>query len=196
MADWLYEEMDAAVRAVRQPHLARLKTLGCLSGVARIGAIHPPFGVGHIRPCSDNLYEPDDAGVPAMIVPVCWPDNSNVFGQIFTLWPVHDLIAFQTSRPASWHWRTGNGWALGGHLLEDWQGEPVPVVATPLDWLRAGGEATCVLDWADDSPAWPLLRMAGELVVSDDLFARKLSATIERTTPRPRIIVEASRHAA
>ena len=196
MSDWPRNEMDAAVEGVRQPHLERLKALGCLTGVARIGAIHQPFGVGHIRPCSDKLYEPDEAGMAAMIVPVCWPEHFEAFGEIVTLWPMLDLIAFQTNRPATWYWRTGNGWALGGHRLEDWRGEPVPVVATPLDWLRTGGEAVCVLDWADASPVWPLLRMVGELVVHDDLLARKLLGAIDRTSPRPRITVEGRRRAA
>ena len=198
MADWLYNEMQAAAGNIRQPHLDRLRALGCAnSALAKVALDYPAFGAMKVQPISGGLYEPCEVGHPALILPVCYPSHhAGLITPTITLWPVLDLIAFRADNPANWLWRTGHGWALGADTLESWQGQPVPVVATPLDWLRAGGDAVCVLDWQDDSPAWPLLRCLPEIRASDDLLARKLGQAIARNTPRPRIMVEALRHAA
>jgi len=150
-----------------------------------------------LQPRSGALYEPCEAGRPALIVPVCVPiHGTGLFGQPITLWKPLDLIAFRADHPASWRWRIGQGWALGADGVEHWEGQPIRAVATPLDWLRAGGDAFCLLDWADDSPAWPLLRCVAHIVASDDLLAQKLAKAIDRNAARPRITVEALRHAA
>jgi len=190
--------MRAAARLVRQPHLDRLRALGCTgTALARLGEHHAPYGTMRIAARTGGFYEPCAAGQPALIVPVCWPEHhEGLITPLITLWPIIDLIAVRADYPANWLWRTGTAWALGGHLLEDWQGEPVPVVATPLDWLRAAGGAVCVLDWADNSPAWPILRRLPHIVASDDLLARRLAQAIDRTAPRPLISVGGRRHAA
>lgn len=198
MADWLYDEMQVAACNIRQPHLDRLRVLGCThAAMARAARDYPAFGVMKVQPISGGLYEPCEAGHLALILPVCCPSHHvGLVTPTITLWPVLDLIAFRADNPANWLWRTGHGWALGADTLENWQGQPVPVVATPLDWLRAGGDAVCVLDWQDDSPAWPLLRCIPEIVTQRDFFSRKLAQAIARNTPLPRITVEALRHAA
>lgn len=199
MADWLEQEMQMAAAAIRQPHRDRLRALGCMGNkVAQLASHFPPFGTMRVQRRKGDLYEPCEAGTNALIMPVCWPEvHTGLISPSITLWRTLDLIAFRADRPAHWLWRTGNGWALGGGALENWQGEPVVAVATPLDWLRAGGEALCVLDWSDDSPVWPKLRCVSAIHASDDLLARRLAQAIDRTTHRPTITVsEVLRHAA
>jgi hypothetical protein len=173
MVDWLYDEMQVAAGNIRQPHLDRLRALGCThAALARVASDYPAFGAMKVQPISGGLYEPCEAGHPALILPVCCPSHhAGLVTPTITLWPVLDLIAFRADNPANWLWRTGHGWALGG-------------------------DAVCVLDWQDDSPAWPLLRCIPEIVTHRDFFSRKLAQAIARSTPLPRITVEALRHAA
>ena len=173
-AAWLEEEAKSAARNLTRRHLERLLALGCRKA-AQLGINHVPFGVMDITVDRDKLYEPsgDSSGKGALIVPVCWP--------------VIDLVALYLDDPKTWYWRTGAAWALGSHLLEHWQGEPVPMVSTPLDWLRAGGEAACVLDWSARSPAWPLLRNARMIEVDDRELGKRLLDSITRSVPRPKI---------
>jgi hypothetical protein len=136
---------------------------------------------------SSGLYEPSESGNPVMVIPVMVADwRDGLFGPICVYSPV-DLIAIETTQPANWAWRTGNGWALGADMIDLWEGEPLPVVATPLDWLSRAGEAVCVLDWSETSPAWPLLRQMPELF-ADDFMAARLAAAIDRAAPRPKFI--------
>jgi hypothetical protein len=188
MTDYLERELALAAGAVRQKHLARLQALGVdLSAVAHLGATYTPFGVARAEKRSGGLYEPAESGTPVLVMPVMVADwREGLFGPICLYAPV-DLIAIETTRPASWAWRTGNGWALGADRIDHWEGEPLLMVATPLDWLARGGEAVCVLDWSATSPAWPLLRQMSELV-ADDLLAARLAAAIDRTAHRPKFI--------
>lgn len=98
-----------------------------------------------------------------------------------------DLIAFTTDRPGAWRWRIGDGWALGAQYLIEPMDELVRLVATPLDWLALAGQALCVLDWSDASPAWPLLRHGPDLIVDDIALRNRLQAALHRTAPAPRL---------
>lgn len=73
-------------------------------------------------------------------------------------------------------------------------GEPVEIVATPLAWLAAGGDAVCVLDWSPSSPAWAALRAGPELVIPDRFLEAKLLKAMAQAMPRP--IIRRGRHAA
>lgn len=197
MADWLHEEMRTAVRGVRQAHIDRILALGVdRAPFCRLGMTQPQFGVMRVRALSDGLYEPDQDGGTAAIVPVMAMERlDTILGQI-DLPCLVDLIAFQTVSPARWQWRIGTGWALGAHLLTEPDSDAVEIVATPLEWMSAGGEVVCVLDWSEQSPAWFYLRTAPELVVNNEMLAARLAAGIERATPRPRFVRRAHHAAA
>jgi len=94
-----------------------------------------------------------------------------------------DLLALRTSSPGAWLWRVGGGWALGISSLCDPGGEPVTVVATPLDWLAHGGKAACILDWSDNSPVWSALRAGPSLIVDDEVLRNRISPALRRTAP-------------
>ncbi len=196
MADWLEAEAEAAGRRVRMAHIQRLRDLGVPPEAWKwIGQHQLPFGFATIADLPDGLYQPDPEGKPAMIVPVTMPEvHEGLWGQPITMFPVVDIIAFQTSQPVAWRWRTGHAWALGEHLLADPIGGPVEIVATPLAWLAAGGDACCILDWSPSSPAWAALRTGPELVVTDRFLEAKLVKAMTRAAPRPTI--RRGRHAA
>lgn len=190
----LAAELAYASDAMKAGHIARLRALRAWHDPFATSGIHGhPLGVARVLWRSGGIYEPDESGDLAVILPVGWPASGTLTAPH---WYLVDLVAFCPASPDRWALRTGNGWALGGHMLEHWEGDPVAIVETPLDWLRAGADAVCVLDWANASQAWPLLRMVSELVVGDHPFARKLAAAIDRTAPRPRLSVEGRRHAA
>jgi len=189
MSDWLEAEAQAAGRQVRVAHMQRLRNLGVPPDAWKFIGMHQlPFGVAAITDLSGGLYQPDAGGSRAVIVPVTAPEvHEGLFGQPITLYPIVDLIAFQTMHPTAWRWRTGHAWALGEHLLADPAGEPVEIVATPLAWLAAGGDAACILDWSPASPAWAVLRAGPDLVITDRFLEAKLLKAMAEAAPRPMI---------
>ena len=86
-------------------------------------------------------------GRNAVIVPVgvAGPDG---------LWDdIYDLVAFRLDAPSRWWLRCGEP-LLGEQYVTQCAdcGVAVRLVSTPLDWLRAGGAAACVLDWRSADP--------------------------------------------
>jgi hypothetical protein len=177
----LAEEMWRAVGNVRQPHLDRLSALGCdLSAICALGQHQPPFGVERVCWASGGLYEPSEHGIAAVVQPViAWDDD---FPECI------DLIAWQTSAPRRWAWRTGTGWALGEWLLDG--DEPVPVVETPLEWLASAGTAFCILDWDAPAACWSRLRSGPPLSFASDLLRTKVRNALVRTVPLPTMEVQ------
>lgn len=85
-----------------------------------------------------------------------------------------DVVAVSSTCRDEWALRTGLGWALGAGAIDEVHkvlasdmGEKKKRVrlrlhATPFDWLAAGGDGLCVLDWCAASLAE--LRGLGERV--------------------------------
>lgn len=174
----LHHEMNAAAARVRLPHLERLRALGV--PYAQLGALNAEqhtVGIARIESCRNGLFDYSEEGVPACIVAVVdhWrePGDAGIF----------DLVAFAADNPARWWGRTGAAFALGDHLLET--GDPVAVVATPVDWLACGGDALCILDWGPASPAWSALRAAPPLTFTDDGLRTKLRNALVQAAPLP-----------
>ena len=93
-----------------------------------------------------GLYVPDEAGIPALILPVEEGDS------------LVDLLALFTN--GDWARRTGNGAMLGAESLDcEYCGFGVRVFRTPWSWLRAGGDGVVVLD----ESAWPQLLWASNI---------------------------------
>lgn len=66
---------------------------------------------------------------------------------------VVELVAFDPKQPARWWVRSGADPVLGRRALaRAFPDQPPRLVATPLDWLRAGGNAIAVLDWDGFDP--------------------------------------------
>ncbi|WP_126174359.1 hypothetical protein [Altericroceibacterium xinjiangense] len=185
----LLAEFDAYERALRQQHLEHVRRLGLLEGIAQVGQHQPPAGMAHIRTLPNALWEPDDAGTAAMILPVCRWTVFDAFGIEIETPELVDLIAFRTSSPASWLWRTGTGWALGEDQLIFPNGDPLLLVSTPLEWLRAGGTAVCLLDWSASSPAWAHLLTSGELLTDTPHLAARIDRALRQSIRLPRVEV-------
>ena len=156
----LQKEMDLAASRMRSIHFDGLKALGVPMGtLGELSAKQHTVGMATIEVQEGGLFIPSPDGKPACIVAVVWP---HAFGEA----GIYDLIAFRSSDPSRWWLRTGLACALGEHLLD--LPDPLPVVRTPCDWLAAGGDALCILDWSDASPVWGEMRAGPDLIFSDE----------------------------
>lgn len=97
-----------------------------------------------------------------------------------------DVLAISSADPDSWSLLTGDGWLLGWGQVEDAalvDPEIAPVLrmhARPIDWLRAGGEGACLLDYGRG--ALGELRALGpavELACEDDKAAAALAGLLQ-----------------
>lgn len=81
-----------------------------------------------------------------------------------------DVVAVASHVRDEWALRTGMGWALGMDAIEDAhiavgrdeKRVRLKLHPTPFDWLAAGGDGVCVLDWCAASLGE--LRLLGERV--------------------------------
>ncbi len=170
----LRQEYAAAVAGVRQPHLDLLVALGVsASTIARWPGGYAPFGIAPIKRAEDGLYEPG-AGDTYVMMPVV--------EQGFIL----DIVAWRSNAPRDWALRCGAGWALGADLLlSHWDDTPLNVVATPLDWFKAGGAALCVLDWG----ATEIDRICGVAAIhAEPPMADRLTHVLSRPRPLPMVV--------
>lgn len=182
----LHAEAFAAVERVRKPHLRRLEAAGVpLSAIMTIGRVQPPFGVHRVREGADGLWEPDEDGRLCAILPVVVPRSFDWFEHEIDTVEIIDLIAFHTSAPLRWSWRTGDGWALGADLLDE--DLPVTLVTSPLEWLAKSGQALCLLDWSSSSPAWSSLRGGPPLQFADDALRQRVRNALIQSAPMPQM---------
>ncbi|WP_333839295.1 hypothetical protein [Novosphingobium sp.] len=180
----LMQEAFASVRNVRQAHLDYLRALGVSPGaLACLGQVQPPFGVLGVQELEGSLFEPSPVGRPALIVPVAKPITRDIQGLSIDDIAIVDLIAVRSAEPTRWLWRDGSAWALGSGLLG--QNAPLRVVPTPFDWLKAGGQALCILDWAAPAHCWELLRGELALELPDGQLRNRLRNALVRNAALP-----------
>jgi len=178
----LKAEVDAALARVKKRDFSSMETLGVpLNAIARLGVKQPQFGLAAIEEHRDGTYSPVDDGKIAIIVPVMMPDAFEVFGIKCESMEIVDLVAFRSEAPTRWCWRTGEGWALGAWLLH--HDAPIRLVAHPLQWLAAAGEALCILDWNLTPRRWRELRNGPPITADDDLLRRRLNAEFAQQLP-------------
>lgn len=130
-------ELASAAKRTSLLTVRRLVSLGVsLTTVAELRRDRWGYGVAPVADAGGGLFSPGE-GPQHLLLPV--HDDGELV----------DLVAFRANDPANWLVRTGHGWALGLDLgLEaHCRGNPVPLWATPLDWLRADCSGLCVLDW-------------------------------------------------
>lgn len=180
----LERDLLVAQNNVRQSHIDRVLDLGLTpEAVAKVGRNQLPFGV--LRIATDEArWWPDPEGFCAMVVPVLESGREM------------DIIAFRTDQPARWWWRVGCATFLGADLLQSlWADGPLRIAATPLDWLREGGEAVTILDW--DAPYFDLLPLLNRerLICADDLLAVRLGKRLSNRPELPSIITRVASHA-
>ena len=151
-------------------------------GVADVAMLmYPgPLGVGRIQTHRDGLFEFNDDGVKAFVMPV------NVAGRYSD---IVDTLAFRPADPATWWLHQGATSILGNVEALD-PDRPARIYPAPLDWLAADGAGLVVLDQLG---AAPLLRMLTEEDGPGVLFGRDAYNDVlelERLLigpPRPRL---------
>ena len=170
----LQSEAHAACACVRQPHIDRLLSLGATGlAIATLGGREIPFGVANVERTGGGLYQPGDGAL-------------HVISPVYADGEIIDLLAWRSGAPGNWAWRTGIGWALGSDmLLPRWDSDPMRIFATPLEWLSAGGEGICILDW--DAPELDGLR-ALENIEADEWIAQRLTRALSKPRRIPTII--------
>ena len=149
-------------------------------------------GVTRADLSDETTYQPLDAGVPVLVVPVGIQGESG--------WDVIvDLVAFRARDPATWWHRTGNGVLLNPEALRRAEhfDDLLPVWSSPLSWLRSGGQGVVVLEWSAHLPFW--FAGVNALACEDHALARRLEASLQAPTgkfPDVRVIRTEMAHAA
>ena len=169
-------EMAAANQAAGFAHLRRLNALGVGRHYLAEMGLRQSFGSVRATAAEDGVYLPGE-GSTHLLLPVV-EDGTLV-----------DLCAFRSPAPGAWLLRTGLGWALGlerGLERHTW-GDPVPIAATPLDWLRGDGEGLCILDW--DAPEVRYLDELPEVICSSEALVAQLRTAISKPVRFPKISV-------
>lgn len=169
------EMMAAAAESGR--HLDKLLAFGIPAvTIAELGAF-APLGIARVTEIGNGLFEPSSEGERRLIIPVY--ENGGVI----------DLIATNPSKPNSWTWRIGQGWALNADefIRPRFDDEPIDILPTPMAWLRDGAKATVILNF-DDPELVPSLRTCGSLR-TDTMSARLIRLAFSRPRPLPEIIV-------
>ena len=180
----LSREIEGACSRVKQAHLDRIRALGVTSTtIATLGAVQAPFGVMDCEGIGGGIYQPG-GDCPHIIQPV-YHDGVII-----------DIVAWRTTEPQNWLWRTGAAWALNTDAIasNSWQDKPLAIDATPLDWLRNGATGLCILNW--DAPELrQLLRIKS--ITAEPHIARQLRGALMKPAYFPNIqIAEGLRHAA
>ena len=181
----LQAEYDAAAARMRSIHFEGLKALGVsMQALGRLSGKQPTVGMATIEVSKDGTFTPSPGGKPACIVAVVDPYNRGLGSS-----GIFDLVAFRSSDPRKWWLRAGNAYALADYLLDF--ADPVRVVRTPIDWLAAGGDALCILDWSPSSPVWSALRPGPELLFYDDALRLAVKSALISAAPLPPMKVAA-----
>ncbi|NQV94379.1 MAG: hypothetical protein HQ482_04490 [Sphingomonadales bacterium] len=170
----LSSEIELAVKAVQNRHLGRIKALGVDSStIARLGAIQPPFGVMDCDDVGGGIFQPGG-------------DKTYIVQPVFDSDTMIDIVAWRTTEPQKWLWRTGAAWALNTDTIaaNSWQDEPLVIDATPLDWLRGGATGLCILNW-DAPEIRTLLRV--QSISAEALIARQLRGVLMKPLYFPEI---------
>ncbi len=132
-------------------------------------------GAARIQP-EGRFYQPDDAGIMAVITP------------IIDIGEVVDLLAWTTDFPARGWTRIDAHWALGADALDRlWLAEPLLVFKSPLAWHQANApySGLVVLNW--DVARHLILDI--DIFVTDIEFGRELDQRLTVPARRPRVYV-------
>ena len=123
----------------------------CSQGVSHLARIEwpGPLGVARIQTYRDGLFEFNDDGIRAFMMPVT---DAGRYSDII------DTLAFRPADPTTWWLHQGATSVLGDVTALD-PDRPARIYATPLDWLAAAGAGLVVFDQLG---AAPLLRMLTE----------------------------------
>ncbi len=117
-------------------------------GVSRFARIEwpGPIGIARIQTYRDGLFEFNDDGIKAYLMPVLAGGRCS---------DVIDILAFRPADPTIW-WLHQGMVSILGDVTELDPDRPARIYATPLDYFAADGAGLVILD---ELGAAPLLRM-------------------------------------
>lgn len=181
-ASQLVSEFQAANGRLTQKHFDHMTSLGfpssCWFGAPSL------VGLEFVETTDSNRYWPREHGNVHYVAPVLTGGPS---GQ---LWDLLDLVVFKPSRPDQWWLRAGNGVLLGPDWPE-WcvtlDNEPLYLHSTPLDWLRAGGQGSCIVDWSASLSLH--LGSCADIICDTPELASRLHYALNKPTRPPNIHV-------
>lgn len=175
-------ELRAASAAVTQVHLDRLCAIGAARALFSLGQYSLSFGVVEAERIAPDRYAPHPLGTglgkPHIVMPV------------FEKYRLIDLVAWQTTAPAHWLRRIGEGWALDADDIDilDRRGRgPLLLHPNPLAWLRGGTRGSVVLDWT--SPKAERLRWHDEVCCETAPLAAMLHCRLTHAVRLPEITI-------
>jgi hypothetical protein len=152
---------------------------------------------------SGQLYQPDEAGRPAWVFPICCanPDDSAAIEAadplaVVATGPVIDLLAFSPLALRRWALRRGVATVLGAIEPQYANPDPVPIHRDVTDWLRAGCRGIVLLA-SEPHEAERVLRECSIIEAEDAPHAAELRRLLTPRPPaRPAIRVRAVRRSA
>lgn len=145
------------------------------------------------RYCAPGYYRVEATIADRIWQPSLWGEDlraAPVFEGSFPIATVEemvlaDIVAWPPDNPTVWWHRTNESSMLGRqHLvwaLED--GKPLAIHATPLDWVKAGGDGVCILH-ADGVAELFGVR---ELRIADEMTAKRIYSDLKRLVPKIRV---------
>ena len=176
----LADDLDRALSNTRTIHIDHVRALGASpEAIVTLGSRQLPFGVDRIDVDDAGRWWPDEAGKPALVVPVIERGE-----------PI-DIVAFRSNQPARWWWRIGIGGLLGSDVLNRnvWPGDELRVVSTPIAWICAAGEAVCILDWDLPDPEISPMRDFHVIKCDTEILASRLRKRLAQPRKVPPISV-------
>jgi hypothetical protein len=143
-ANDLFDEFVVTVASASRRDFDQLVSCGVLKDFLSFGPAK--FGVSAIIAGRDGFYQPTDSGEAAIIMPALplaapWEPD-------FPSDDPGDLVAFHLGQPDRWWWRVGSVPILNPMAITRAEilHEPLILHSCPLNWLRAGGIGSVVLD--------------------------------------------------
>ena len=155
---------------------SRAGTLFAWRGFTGLWGVHP------ITTHDDGAFQIAEAGADALIFPT---EAGDVF----------DLVAWYPAEPARWWVRHGLAAVMGVEAIQRacHFDEPLVLHQTPLDFLRANGVGSVVLDWRS-ADFW--LTGVHRIVTADEKLAARVRAAFTTQVPRVRVLRQEVRDAA
>ena len=173
--------MFAAAGRVNQAALDHIEALGVSrEAFALLTPVlnWPCVGVLNAEPAGKGLFAIGD-GAPHVVQPVV------------TGGAIIDLCAWRSTHPDDWRLLRGVGWLLGADAVDyasEWpQDGPIAMHRRPLDWMAAGGDGFCVLDWS--APEIRTLAHLDAIDFPDAELRDALFAVLSKPPRLPRVTI-------
>ena len=175
----LFADLKTCWSGLQMQHCQRVLPQSIWPHLSKRGLL----GYAKISVDSDDKWDFDEAGKGHLTVTVYSDEDSS---------EVADIVAFDPAASDRWYLRTGAAGFLGEHILAEneraWDYDQPPlVVPSPMEWLKAGGNAVCVIN--PSTSALARLRDLKMIRVPSARFAAGLRLQMSKPPRLPEIKV-------